>query len=442
MDSRFPAASAELLAANQRLLQLRAQAGKRPAAPPTGHRPPATAHRPPLTGHRSLITDHRSPITDHRPPITDHRPPITDHRLPPHLGWESERVTAVIRRAISQKRVETAGDANTGWLTPPERTECPQNGPEMPEPAAGGAVKLYPDIALGMLRQEMAAPGRVWLLAHHLDREGRGWLRIDILIRYLTDKSSSLRICGRRQLRNLLRQGEGIFWTRDKTRLWLRSAAKTAYALGVTRLAGRPVALPVAVLTEGIGVVRAHLYASFHSGRAKETPQGVQAMPIARDTLAGLSGVGRVSQRTYERKAGVRPQANFAVGEAAQAENRENRAWAQGGALFELKDYRGRQGKKGRTYLAWQLPNSYVGQHQQRPKGRQKRINRELKDLVMKGMPGNVGAAVGERPPEKVYYPNGKLAAQSYGRHPDRELYWRRQRTENGRFTMWQQLGG
>ena len=43
-----------------------------------------------------------------------------------------------------------------------------------------------------------------------------------------------------------------------------------------------------------------------------------------------------------------------------------------------MKDFRGYQGKKGKTYLAWQLPNSYGGGHQQRPKGRQKRINRRL----------------------------------------------------------------
>jgi hypothetical protein len=88
------------------------------------------------------------------------------------------------------------------------------------------------------------------------------------------------------------------------------------------------------------------------------------------------------------------------------------------------------------------LPNSYVGQHQHRPKGRQKRINRELKDLVTEGTPGNVGGTSGTRRAEKVYYANGKVAAQAYGRDPEREMYWRRQRTGNGRFEMWQQLGG
>ncbi len=80
---------------------------------------------------------------------------------------------------------------------------------------------------------------------------------------------------------------------------------------------------------------------------------------------------------------------SVAMGEFGSHWSAKERRW-QGQAVFELTDYRGQQGRKGETYLAWQLPNSYLGQHQHRPKGRQKRINRELKDLVMQGMPGNV----------------------------------------------------
>lgn len=293
-----------------------------------------------------------------------------------------------------------------------------------------------------MLRRELTAPGRLWLLLRYLDHPGSGSLRIDIVSQQLTEKTSSLYLCGKRQLRNLLKGGEGVYWTRTKERIWLRSVAKVACALGVERLSGRPVALPLHALLAGIGTFRAQLYSAFHSGRAKDTPQGEQAQPIARATLARLSGVGRSSQRVYEQQAGIHIQANFAVGELATKESGQNRAWVQGPALFELKDYRGRQGKKGKTYLAWQLPNSYLGQHPQRPKGRQKRINRELQDLVMKGMPGNSERTSGAQQVEKVYYPNGKLAAKASGRDPERELYWRRHRTGNGRYMLWQSTGG
>ncbi|MBK7180927.1 MAG: hypothetical protein IPH82_27750 [Chloroflexi bacterium] len=207
----------------------------------------------------------------------------------------------------------------------------------------------------------------MWLICRHLDREGRA-LRIDNIIQSLTTKSSAQYLCGKRQLRNLLRAGEGVYWTRDKERLWLRSAARVAAALGVERLTGQPVALPLSALLSGIGAFRAHLYAAFHSGRAKSEARR-STMPIARDTLAGLSGVGRTSQRSYEARVGIQPLANFAIGEAATERGQEERAWRQGQALFTLQDYDGQQGRQGKTYLAWQLPNSYTGQHALRPKG-------------------------------------------------------------------------
>jgi len=360
--------------------------------------------------------------------------------MPAHLGWGSAPTTAAIRGALaSQAQARAQQEAhNLDWLQQPELpiviTTLNQ---KKDHPNHNEAVKLYPDIALGMLRQEQAAAGRIWLLLKHIDCDGCGWVFVNEAREQLARKNSKLRVCGWRQLRNLLKQGEGIFWRRGKERIWLKSAAKVAAALGVPRLTGRPVALPLQVLLGGIGDVRAHFYASFHSGRTKETEHGPRGMPIARDTMTQLSGVGRRSQRTYEQRAGVKAQANFAVGEVANEENRQNRAWTQGPALFELVDYRGRQGKKGRAYLAWQLANSYVGKHPHQPKGRQKRINRELRDLVTEGMPGNV-----ERTIEKRYYPNGKLAAMACSRNPEQERYWRCHRTKNGRFEVWQKLGG
>lgn len=364
--------------------------------------------------------------------------------LPGHLGWGSVALTAVLRR--QQQNTACVDDQDVPleemrkWVDCGEQTAVAHSARS--NSPSSGWVKLYPDIGLGMLRQEMTAPGRLWLMLRYLDKDGRGVLRIDITTKLLTTKSSELRLCGRRQLRNLLRDGEGVFWTRDKERIWLRSTAKVALSLSVARLTGQPVALPLSALVDGIGDFRAHLYVAFHSGRMKETPYGAQARPIARETLAALSGVGRSSQRTYETCVGLSVQHNFAVGPLEQKERKENQAWEKGRALFELRDQCGQQGSPGRTYLAWQLPNSYIGQHQQRPKGRQKRINRELNVLVMKGMPGNVAEAAESPMVEKRYYLNGKLAAQAHGRHPEHELYWQRRGVgvENGRFALWHSM--
>jgi hypothetical protein len=237
-----------------------------------------------------------------------------------------------------------------------------------------------------------------------------------------------------------------------------------AHGLEVAQLIGRPVALPLEALVNGIGRFRAELYAAFHSSRVKTNPDGeAQAMPIARETLTNLSGVGETTQRRYEEQlerteTAVEVQPNYAIGNKTSARELEEKGWAQGQALFILEDFRGRQGPKGEQYVAWQLPNSYAGSHQQRPKGRQRRINRELKDLVMKGMPGNEGqtveatqadsARVDSNRVKKLYYPNGKLAAQAFNRRKVDSCYWKQGGGGNGRFSerradhfaLWQHL--
>ncbi len=421
--------SLSLAEANQRLYELRRQ---------------AQVERP-VSGSPLQVRD-ASPVVSAA---------VRPGTLPAHLGWGSTPLTALLRRGQARSQpgggelgleggevVAAAfgdGDGDFGGGVGGKDLNLYANiPPDTPDPA--NWVKMYPDIGLGMLRREMTAPGRLWLMLRAIDKEGQGNILIDRAKELLVKESSPLRLCGQRQWRNLLREGDGVFWTRDREQIWLRSVAKVALALGVERLTGQPVALPVTALLAGIGAFRAQLYTAFHSGRTKESVRGRQVMPIARVTLAGLSGIGVSSQRVYEKETKLKVQANFAVGEVATEENRENRAWAQGQAVFELTDYRGQQGRKGETYLAWQLPNSYLGQHQHRPKGRQKRINRELKDLVMQGMPGNVGEKA-ETHPEKRYYANGKEAVRGCGRVSGRDLYWRRPGTRNQRLALWQQTG-
>ena len=255
-------------------------------------------------------------------------------------------------------------------------------------------VKVYPDIALGILRAKQSAPGRVWLLLRHHDAAGRGAIGEDVARRLLTGPGVALRVCRRRQLANLLAAGDGLFWERRAGVIWLRSAVRVAAALGVARLGGSPVGVPLAALTGKIGDVRAHLYASFHSGRqtadllsGQRRPRG----PIARATLTRLSAAAPNSQRAYERRAGVRHRAAVAVGPRLGAADAQEVAWRRGRALFHLRDREGRFGRPGAVYLAWQLPNEYTGPHATLARGRQKRLNRALADLFHDGMTGNGG---------------------------------------------------
>ncbi|UCG24373.1 MAG: hypothetical protein JSW55_20005 [Chloroflexota bacterium] len=290
-----------------------------------------------------------------------------------------------------------------------------------------------------MLGQEMAAPGRIWLLLRYLDRYGRGWLYVDQVQQRLCGKESDLRVCGRRQLRNLLRQGQGVFWQRDKERLWLRSAARVATALGVERLRARPVSLPLPVLLGGIGQVRAHLYASFHSGRIANAKEKA-GQPINRATLEKITHVPARTQRFYEQRAGVQSQANIAVGERLTQKNLQERAWRHGRATFPFVDSEGKHGPAGGRYVAWRLPNSYRGPHELSPKGRLKKINRQI-DLVNSRAQGNDhGQADAWLTVDRLFHPSGQEAGRAYNRDRSQDIYYPAGRPRPGRRRLWRVL--
>jgi len=345
--------------------------------------------------------------------------------LPEHLGWRSKRLTAMLRNARQCPQSE-CDDANT------------QNEPHLPQQSnkallidqvtdefshpQSETIKLFPDIALGMLRQEQAPAGRIWLLLRHIDAQGSGWVPIEVAREQLTRKDSKLRVCGWRRLRQILAHGEGVFWRRDKTRIWLRGAAKVTAALDVERLTARPVALPLKTLLGGIGTVRAHFYASFHSGRRS-------SMPISRKTLTEISNTSASAQRMYERETGVTSRRNMAIGESYTTENIQKRAWLHGKAIFDFIDHHGRQGPAKKHYLSWHLPNSYEGCHQRSPKGRMKKINHQI-DLVNKRAQGN-GLQ------DCLFHAAGAQAAKAHNRQPMNDGYWYSETGRRKRQVLW-----
>lgn len=346
-------------------------------------------------------------------------------RLPDHLGWGSERLTTQLRQALARKSGSNAV------------TECPKNAfaqpsavPACPTPAeestpeVGSAptngqvenavVRLYPTVALGMLQANAAAPGRVWLILRWLDRKGQGWIALDRVRQLLCTPATALQLCSWRQLRSLLARGERVFWEQRGSRIWLRSVPKVAKALNVDKLSGYSVDLPLAVLFKGMGAVRAHFYASFHSGRKVQNP-------ISRAALTKLSNVSPRSQQNYERRTHVQKRRNYAIGPRLGSERAEEIAWRNGSACFSWHDHARIFSEQEHAYLAWQIPNSYVGPHKQRPYGRQRQFNRQLTVLSNKGMTGNDQEA--EDIPRRRYFGDACRAIRSATER--RELiYW------------------
>lgn len=348
-------------------------------------------------------------------------------KLPAHLGWESQAVSRSLRHTPTDSIEE-----------PPllEETSIPfLGGQVLEEPVLlketpslpPKTVVLYPDIAVAWLARQMVAPARLWLLARLADERGQGWLSLEELGKKFCDAASAFRFVGKRQLRNLLKQGEEIFWTCRHNRLWLRSTVKVAAALGIEKFKQVAVKLPVAQLLEKISVVRAYFYATFHSSRACQPQLETQfSPPIARQTLKKITHLSRQTQRRYERLAKIRTLANFAVGHPLTPEREQIAAAQYGNALFHLTDYAGTHGRAGITYLAWQLPNSYGSGQLLQPLGRKRRLNRKLAVLWQKGTAGNdkSSGANQRRRQTKRFFKEAVQATKSYNRSPNQTVYW------------------
>lgn len=415
MTEQSPSPSATLQAANARLLALRAERVSQ-------HQPATDLFAQPETSP----TVHANGTCAER--TSPSLPELLRH-LPPHLGWQSAPATSHLRRQ------RQAAHPDKPTVLPPAGRLAPNRLVNWQDTPAAAVIPLQPSLALAMLRTGQTAAGRLWLLLRYLDEDGRGWLELSEVRDRLTKKDSPTRLYGQRQLRALLQQGNDFFWQRDKTRVWLSSTVKVAAGLGVGRLQGNPIALPLAVLLEPIGLVRAHFYASFHSSR---TSHPGQAAPISRVSLTAVSGVCCRSQHAYERRAGVRVRPNIAMGTPLNQNTAQAAAWHHGRAAFVFTDKQGKQGKPGQQYLAWRLPNSYTGPHTRLGRGRQRQLNRQLVDLRNYGDAGNGRLAQGWR--GRRYTADGVLAARCLRRQPEAWVYW--QGTTGHGAAFWYVLSG
>lgn len=337
--------------------------------------------------------------------------------LPEHLGWGSAAQTAVLRAAA---RRDSAGqdDDDRAWIADLRPQRARDKTAELATPPA--TVALPPALGLAILKQKEAAAGRLWLLLRALDGQGRGWVEAAVARVTFCGEDSAWRFCSARRLRGLLAGGDGRFWELANGRIWLRSMARVARMLGLRRLDGRTVALPTPDLLGGIAAVRAQLYAAFHSGR--------RAGPIARQTIARRSGVAPRTQRRYDRLSGVERKANFACGPRLDSEAAQEAAWRRGPAAFVCRERR--RGREGR-FLAWQLPNSYHGPHARMGRGRQKRHQKALADLLTQGTAGNGQALHGDL--SQRYFAHARCAAAALGR-ATQAIYWP---AAGGRFWHW-----
>lgn len=315
--------------------------------------------------------------------------------LPPHLGWGGERVP-----------------------TQPATTPKPQHAPleiaiipdvddaaKTSAPARPQTLAIHPSLLVAFLKNEVVAIGRIWLLARCIDQHGRGWLTVEALRQQLTDKSSPLRVCGWRRLRQILTVGKGRFWERDHLgRIWLYGTIRVARNLNVTHFSGDAISLPIADLLGTVGDLRATFYTAFHCGR--------ESNPISRATLNKVTSVPERTQRHYDSTHQTERLSNFSL--VADAGD-QDAAWQHGRATFTFTDNLGKHGTVGKRYTATRLPNSYQTTRYARLAGKRKRLNHKLKqDLVNHGTQGNSLSNV-----QQLFFSDGQQAARALTRNHD-----------------------
>ena len=320
----------------------------------------------------------------------------TINALPAHLGWHNVALTELVRRNAEPKPAEPV----VQQLPIPLETSEPT--PDVPKPYPE-TVKVYPSIAAAILRKESSAPARIYFLLRTIDTNGRGCLSLDLIQDELTTSKKPLRIAKAktsdknawRNLRGLLRRGDGIFWTRDEENncLWLHSAARIALAMGCKQIHGEPIAVPVSAFVEGIQQVRAYLYASFHAGREKINKQGRGVdRPISQASLLTVTAVSGRTQTRYNEVAKLKVRKNYAIGGHSDDDALKERLCEKWGNAFTFKDYKGRHGRRGSSYVASRLPNSYHTSLLHVARGRHSKINDILQDIDLVTNVGEEGA--------------------------------------------------
>lgn len=324
--------------------------------------------------------------------------------LPPHLGWHGPRKQSPVRQLPNNRQALLICTANAA--------EPVAGAADLPQPETdqNATVKVHPALAGALLHSEQVAAGRIWLLLRHLDRKGQGWITIADARKALTNSAAPLRTCGWRQLRNLLRQGNGVFWQRTRDRIWLYSLMRVASALDIVHFKGIQVKLPVQALSGTIGIVRAHLYAVYHAGR--------DGQPISREAIQIQTKVAYSSQRNYEQRTKITSRPNYAILAKYDATTMAEKTWRHGHATFRFTDKHGNHGACNAQYIARQLPNSYYVKHVRPTSRNSKQLNRALKDLSPSGTTGN-----GKRDTCRIYFQQGKAAARA--KATGHTVYWR-----------------
>lgn len=284
-----------------------------------------------------------------------------------------------------------------------------------PAPDAADPIYHHGQIALAANRAGQSCHYQLWLALRHIDDDGRGWLATETAqdAFCVEQGTNSTYLYKKPRLRQLLAEGNGIYWRLDgdNQRIFYLKEARLAQALGARQLTGRHVAISAEHIFTNIQTFRAHCFAAWLANREN---------PISQLTIEQLTGITARTQLRYCKLAGIATTDNLSIGPRYSKDNHQECAWYHSGT-FKFADYRGKQGPDGRQYVAWHLPTSYNVDAATSSRRRQKRTNNQIADLRHHQDAGNGRLQV-------LFFRNGKAAAKVANRQMSdgerRDHYW------------------
>jgi len=194
------------------------------------------------------------------------------------------------------------------------------------------------------MRRRLEPQLRLWLVARHLDRRGRGYVLVKVLRRFLVHHG----VCTAKTVHRSLGVPT-IFWRRYRDRLYLTSVRKVAGALEV-ELRSNPVLLPLATFAS-MQEFRRVLVASYFAGKPRT---------IAIDTLATLTGRTRRSVIRYLKSSHVTKTPN-AMSSVRRPSRHLDPALADQGYFHTRVN--------GHYRLVKRMPNTYESDLETTPRG-------------------------------------------------------------------------
>ncbi|MFC1984195.1 hypothetical protein ACFLVO_04215 [Chloroflexota bacterium] len=199
------------------------------------------------------------------------------------------------------------------------------------KPQAQHNVKLYPDLNVSALKSKEVKVLALWYCLRTLNSTGSGAIDLGDAIQDLQAEFHY----SHNTLAEHLNQGEGKLWARKVgkwgSRIELYSL-QTAYKyFTIThKIDNHPRIIPTKQF-QSIGLRNAWIYSAIYR------PDGIQANPISRQTLAEITGLSRVQQRRYEKTTKVNrtPQSEMIVtldslGHISKVENKRIHVLSKG----------------------------------------------------------------------------------------------------------------